>query len=132
MTYMLYGTFFMLGAAYTLRRGGHIRTDSFYGEWSPRRQGLVDAIGYLVFFFPPLLVLLWLGLDFFGVSFGRGERVVSSPWMPVVYPLKGMIPLAARCSCSRRLRVRPQSPRRPHGRVAGALSGVACIVTLQH
>jgi TRAP-type mannitol/chloroaromatic compound transport system permease small subunit len=47
-----------------------------------------------IFFFPPLLVLLWLGLDFFGVSFERGERVVSSPWMPVVYPLKGMIPLA--------------------------------------
>ena len=94
MTYMLYGTFFMLGAAYTLRQDGHIRTDSFYGEWSPRRQGAVDAIGYFVFFFPPLLVLFWLGLDFFWRAFARGERVVSSPWMPVVYPLKGMIPLA--------------------------------------
>ena len=94
MTYMLYGAFFMLGAAYTLRRGGHIRTDSFYGEWSPRRQGMVDAAGYLIFFFPPLLVLFWLGLDFFSRAFERGERVVSSPWMPVVYPLKGMIPLA--------------------------------------
>ncbi len=94
MTYMLYGAFFMLGAAFTLRRGGHIRTDSFYGEWSPRRQGMVDAIGYLVFFFPPLLVLFWLGLDFFWRAFARGERVVSSPWMPVVWPLKGAIPLA--------------------------------------
>lgn len=94
MTYMLYGAFFMLGAAYTLRRGGHIRTDSFYGEWSPRRQGLVDAVCYLVLFFPALLVLFWLGLDFFSTSLARGERVVSSPWMPVVYPLKGVIPLA--------------------------------------
>lgn len=94
MTYMLYGTFFMLGTAYTLRRGGHIRTDSFYGEWSPRRQGLVDAVCYVVFFFPPLLILFWLGLDFFSRAYERGERVVSSPWMPVVYPLKGMIPLA--------------------------------------
>lgn len=94
MTYMLYGTFFMLGAAYTLRRGGHIRTDSFYGEWSPRRQGLVDAAGYLVFFFPPLLVMFWLGIEFFWTSFERGERAVTSPWMAPVYPLKGMIPLA--------------------------------------
>lgn len=94
MTYMLYGAFFMLGAAYTLRRGGHIRTDSFYGEWSPRRQGIVDAIGYVVFFFPPLLVLIWLGWDFFWRAFTRGERVVSSPWMPMVWPLKGAIPLA--------------------------------------
>ena len=44
MTYMLYGSFFMLGAAYTLMRGGHIRTDSLYGGWSVRKQGLVDAV----------------------------------------------------------------------------------------
>ncbi len=94
MTYMLYGSFFMLGAAYTLHRDGHIRTDSLYGGWSPRRQGFVDAIGYLVFFFPPLIALLWVSSDFFWVSFLRGERVVSSPWMPVIYPLKLVIPVA--------------------------------------
>ena len=27
MTFMLYGSFFMLGAAYTLQRKGHVRTD---------------------------------------------------------------------------------------------------------
>ena len=93
MTYMLYGSFFMLGAAYTLLRQGHIRTDTFYGQWSARRQGAVDALCYLVFFFPPLIALLWVSIDFFWVSFQRGERVVSSPWMPVIYPLKLVIPL---------------------------------------
>jgi TRAP-type mannitol/chloroaromatic compound transport system permease small subunit len=93
MTYMLYGSFFMLGAAYTLLRQGHIRTDSFYGGWSPRMQGIVDAICYLIFFFPPLIALLWVSIDFFWVSFQRGERVVSSPWMPVIYPVKFVIPL---------------------------------------
>lgn len=93
MTYMLYGSFFMLGAAYTLLRQGHIRTDTFYGQWPPRVQGAVDAACYLVFFFPPLIALLWVGIDFFWVSFQRGERVVSSPWMPVIYPLKLVIPL---------------------------------------
>src|SRR6476469_4951403 len=38
MTFMLYGTFFMLGAAYTLQKKGHIRTDSFYSAWSVKRQ----------------------------------------------------------------------------------------------
>ncbi len=89
MTYILYGSFFMLGAAYTLQRKGHIRTDMFYGAWSPRRQGLVDAVCYLLFFFPGMIVFLVVTWDFFAVSFGRGERVVTSPWMPVVYPLKG-------------------------------------------
>lgn len=93
MTYMLYGSFFMLGAAYTLLRQGHIRTDSFYGGWSPRVQGIVDAVCYVVFFFPPLIALLWVSIDFFWVSFQRGERVVSSPWMPVIYPVKFVIPL---------------------------------------
>jgi TRAP-type mannitol/chloroaromatic compound transport system permease small subunit len=93
MTYMLYGAFFMIGSAYTLLRQGHIRTDSFYGGWSPRTQGIVDAACYLVFFFPPLIALLWVGVDFFWVSYQRGERVVSSPWMPVIYPLKFVIPL---------------------------------------
>jgi len=93
MTYMLYGAFFMLGAAYTLSRQGHIRTDVLYGKWSVRRQGLVDAVCYIFFFFPPLIALLWVGADFFWISFQRGERVVSSPWMPVVYPLKLVIPV---------------------------------------
>jgi len=60
MTYMLYGSFFMLGSAYTLLRGKHIRTDSFYGQWPARRQGLVDAVCYLILFFPPLLALLYV------------------------------------------------------------------------
>ena len=38
MTFMLYGTFFMVGSAWTLQRGGHIRTDSFYSKWSKRTQ----------------------------------------------------------------------------------------------
>src|SRR5687767_14232913 len=42
VSYMLYGSLFMLGAAFTLLHQGHIRTDIFYGKWSPRVQGLVD------------------------------------------------------------------------------------------
>jgi TRAP-type mannitol/chloroaromatic compound transport system permease small subunit len=93
MTYMFYGSFFMLGAAYTLMRGGHIRTDMFYGAWSARRQGIVDAICYLVLFFPPLLALLYVTWDYFLTSYNRGERVVTSPWMPVIYPLKLVMPV---------------------------------------
>lgn len=94
MTFMLYGSFFMLGAAYTLYRKGHIRTDSFYGAWSPRQQGIVDAVCYALFFFPGLIAFLWVGWDFFAVSWARNETIVTSPWMPVVYPFKFVLPLS--------------------------------------
>lgn len=32
MTFMMYGSYFMLGVAFTLQRKGHVRTDSYYGE----------------------------------------------------------------------------------------------------
>lgn len=88
MTSFLYGAFFMLGAAYTLLAKGHIRTDTFYAAWSPRRQGWVDAVCYLLFFFPGLVAFAVVSWDYFAVSFARGERAVSSPWMPIIWPLK--------------------------------------------
>jgi len=94
MTYMLYGSLFMIGAAYTLKRDGHIRTDSFYAGWSARRKGWTDAACYLIFFFPGMIAFLWVGWEFFAKSWSQGERVVTSPWMPIVYPFKFVIPLA--------------------------------------
>jgi len=94
MTYMLYGSFFMLGAAYTLLRKAHIRTDLFYGQWPPRVQGAVDLACYLLLFFPALTLFLVVGWDYFWASFQRNERIVTSPWMPIVWPFKAAIPLA--------------------------------------
>ena len=50
VTYMLYGTHFMLGTAYTLMRIGHVRTDMLYQNWSIRRQNLIDDWLPLLFF----------------------------------------------------------------------------------
>jgi TRAP-type mannitol/chloroaromatic compound transport system permease small subunit len=94
MTYMLYGSFFMLGSAYTLLRKGHIRTDMFYMNWPVRRQGWVDTVCYVLFFFPGMIAFLVVSWDFFWISWERGERIVTSPWMPIVYPFKATIPLA--------------------------------------
>jgi len=59
VTYMLYGTIFMLGAAFALHKGAHIRTDFFFERWSIRTKGLIYSISYLVFFFPSIFVLPW-------------------------------------------------------------------------
>src|SRR5688500_7821856 len=49
VAYMLYGTIFMLGAAYALHKGAHIRTDFFFEQWSVRTRGVIDSVAYLVF-----------------------------------------------------------------------------------
>ncbi|MEO8526789.1 MAG: TRAP transporter small permease subunit, partial [Caldimonas sp.] len=94
MTFMLYGTFFMIGAAFTLQRKGHIRTDSFYGEWSPRRQASVDLACYLLMFFPLAAVFAFSGWGYFWKSFVTNETFVSSPWTPIAWPFKLMMPVA--------------------------------------
>ena len=95
MTFMLYGTFFMVGSAWTLQRGGHIRTDSFYANWTKRTRARVDLACYLIFFFPALAIFAWLGWEYFWKSFQQNERIVTSPWMPIVWPFKFMLPAAA-------------------------------------
>jgi TRAP-type mannitol/chloroaromatic compound transport system permease small subunit len=95
VTYMLYGTHFMLGTAYTLMRIGHVRTDMLYQNWSVRRQNWIDAIGYLCFFFPAMLLLFYFGWQEFFHAFQIGETSDASPWRPIVWPFKGVIPLTA-------------------------------------
>jgi TRAP-type mannitol/chloroaromatic compound transport system permease small subunit len=95
VTYMLYGTHFMLGTAYTLMRTGHVRTDMLYQNWSIRRQNLVDAIGYLFFFFPAMLLLFYFGWQEAHHAWTIRETSDASPWRPIVYPFKTVIPLTA-------------------------------------
>jgi TRAP-type mannitol/chloroaromatic compound transport system permease small subunit len=95
VTYMLFGAQFMLTAAYTLLKGGHIRTDVFYERWSPRTRATVDAVSYVFFFFPGLLFVLYASMGEAWHSWLIGERSDWTPWRPVIYPLKAVIPATA-------------------------------------
>jgi len=93
LTYMLYGTIFMLGAAYALHKGAHIRTDFFFEKWSIRTQGVIDSIAYLVFFFPSLIVFLFVSGAEGWYSFEIGETSEQTPWRPILWPFKAVVPL---------------------------------------
>jgi len=95
VTYMLYGTHFMLGTAYTLMRVGHVRTDMLYQGWSVRRQHTIDAIGYFFFFFPAMIFFFYFGWQEASHSWSIRETSDASPWRPIVYPFKTVIPLTA-------------------------------------
>ena len=93
VTYMLYGTIFMFGAAYALHKGAHIRTDFFYEKWTVKTRGMVDSISYIVFFFPSLLMLLVASGNEAWYSFNIGEMSEQTPWRPLLWPYKAVVPV---------------------------------------
>ena len=95
ISYMVYGSHFMLGSTYCLYKGGHIRTDLFYEKFSVRWQGRVDAILYLFFFFPGMIYFFLAGWEEALHSWDILEESLMSPWRPALYPFKTVIPVAA-------------------------------------
>jgi TRAP-type mannitol/chloroaromatic compound transport system permease small subunit len=94
-TYILSGALFMLGAAYALLYGAHIRTDMIYRNLSPRRQGMLDATLYLLFFFPGMFFFLLAGYEYAFRSWLGNEQAAVSPWRPIIWPFKALIPITA-------------------------------------
>jgi TRAP-type mannitol/chloroaromatic compound transport system permease small subunit len=92
-TYMMAGTLFMLGAAYALRNGSHVRADFLFSALRPRWQALIDVVLYAVVYFPAIWLFFSASLTFTMQSWQQSETYPSSPWMPIIYPLKTVMPL---------------------------------------
>ena len=93
VTYMLYGTIFMLGSAYALHKGAHIRTDFFFEKWSIRTKGMIDSIAFLVFFFPSIFVFFLVSGQEGWYAMLIGETSEQTPWRPILWPFKLVVPL---------------------------------------
>jgi TRAP-type mannitol/chloroaromatic compound transport system permease small subunit len=94
VTYMLYGALFMLGAAYALHKGAHIRTDFFWENFTPRTKGLIDSIAYVVFFFPSFIALGAIGYIEASYALSINETSDQTPWRPILWPFKFIVPIA--------------------------------------
>jgi TRAP-type mannitol/chloroaromatic compound transport system permease small subunit len=94
-TVMSYGALFMLGSAYALLKGAHVRTDMFWERFAPRKKGIIDCIAYAAFFLPSMAVLFYLSLDDFLYAWSIDERSNLTTWQPVIWPLRAVIPLTA-------------------------------------
>ncbi len=95
VTYMLYGSLFMLAAGFTLLRKEHIRTDFFYARWPVRTQALVDVLAYLLVFFPAMAFFLWKGTEMAVHSWQLRELSEASPWRPPLYPFRTVLPVGS-------------------------------------
>jgi TRAP-type mannitol/chloroaromatic compound transport system permease small subunit len=91
----LHACVFMLGAAYTLKQGGHVRVDIFYQRFSPLTRAWIDLLGTLLLLFPVCGFIFFSSLDYVASSWAIYEGSREAGGLDGVFLLKSLIPLAA-------------------------------------
>ena len=87
----LHALVFLMGAAYTLKHGGHVRVDILYQKFNPRQQAIVDVIGGLVFLIPVSLLMILFCWDYVASSWAIREVSSERQGLPWVYLLKSLL-----------------------------------------
>lgn len=85
--YILTGSHFLLGMAYTLKKGEHIRIDIFSAAFSQRTRAIIDLVSYSVI----LPLMLWLTYALFGhlaTGYLRNEHSGQSAMNLPVWPFR--------------------------------------------
>jgi TRAP-type mannitol/chloroaromatic compound transport system permease small subunit len=92
VTYM-HATLFMLGTAYALKHGAHVRVDIFYRQFSARGKSWINALGGVVFLIPLCLFIVGVSWNFVNESLAMRETSSELGGIAAVYLLKALIPL---------------------------------------
>jgi len=95
LSFMTNGAAYMLGCAYALHKGAHVRTDMLWDRYPERKKGWIDLISYVVFFYPVLITLMVISIDDAWYSFSINEASEQTAWRPIMWPFRASIPLAA-------------------------------------
>lgn len=83
---MLNGGLFMIGAAYTLRKGSHVRIDFLFETFSKATRHLLQLLFYVVLLVPVLgLATQYIVLRAHR-AFVRGTLENASAWEPLLWP----------------------------------------------
>ena len=90
-----HGGLFMLAAAWTLQRDGHVRVDIIYGAAGPRLRACIDLAGTLIFLMPFAAALALLSTPYVERSWAILEHSRESSGLPFVYLFKTLIPVFA-------------------------------------
>ena len=91
VSFIMYGTMFMMAGAYTLSQGGHVRGDFLYRLWQPKTQAKIDLVLYILFFFPGVSALILAGWKYAARSWQYGEVSINSPAGIPIYQFKSVI-----------------------------------------
>ena len=87
----LHGGLFLLGAAFALKRGAHVRVDIFYRNFSESRKALVDLLGNLIFLQPVCWTILLYSSGYVEFSWRIMEVSPEPDGLPFVYIQKSLL-----------------------------------------
>ena len=82
---------FMLGIAFTLKRGGHVRVDIFYRNFQAYKKALVDLLGGLFFLIPVTVLIFVTSWDYVAASWAITETSAENNGLPFIYLLKTLM-----------------------------------------
>jgi TRAP-type mannitol/chloroaromatic compound transport system permease small subunit len=91
----MHGSLFMLGAAYALKTGAHVRVDIFYRDFSPRARAWVNSLGSIVFLLPLCTFICFSSWNYVAESWAIREVSPEPGGIPAVFMLKSLLPLMA-------------------------------------
>lgn len=89
----LFAVIFLIGAAYTLKEGGHVRVDIIFINLSKKTKAWIDFIGVFIFLIPLCLIVIFSTKGFVMNSWAVREISPDPGGLPAYYIIKSMIPL---------------------------------------
>ncbi|MCP5433533.1 MAG: TRAP transporter small permease subunit [Alphaproteobacteria bacterium] len=88
----MHGMLFLLAAAFTLMRDGHVRVDLVYRTASPRWRAAVNLIGVYLFLLPVMLTIIAAAEPFVAQAWRVLEGSKETSGIPAIFLLKSVIP----------------------------------------
>ena len=91
MSQFILSAYYLLGGAYAMQQGAHVRMDLFYDRFTPKKRALTDIITILC-------VIFYLGVMFAGGLSSTNYAYVYNQknytaWAPVLWPIKTLMTL---------------------------------------
>ena len=87
----LHGSLFLLGAAFALKRGAHVRVDIFYRNFNKSKKALVDLLGNVIFLQPVCWTILLYSWGYVEFSWRIMEVSPEPDGLPFVYIQKSLL-----------------------------------------
>ena len=87
----VHGGLFLLGSAFALKRGAHVRVDIFYRSFSNTRKAWVDLFGNIIFLQPVCWIILFYSWGYVEFSWRIMEVSPEPDGLPFVYIQKSLL-----------------------------------------